>query len=187
MSNRRDILLGALKDADTQVKKAAAEALEKLQARERLDALGRKIETGEMLEKIRVIYAISDLRGPKVAEVLSRGLKDPLEDVRAAAVRALSGLGDPATIPLMVETLKDQSPVVARAAVEALAVFKDPRLLGPFMQMLKHKDPGVVERALEAVAAIGDKRAEEAFVYFASRGNHAMKVIALKGLGSMDI
>lgn len=187
MSNRRDILLGALKDADSQVRKAAAEALEKLQARERLDALEKKIETGEMLEKIRIIYALSDLRGPKVAEVLSRALKDPLEDVRAAAVRALSTLGDPAALPQMVESLKDQSPVVARAAVEALSVFKDPRLLGPFMQMLKHKDSGVVERALEAAAAIGDKRAEEALVYFAAKGNPVMKVIALKGLGSMDI
>jgi len=186
MGNRRDILLGAMKDADSQVRKAAAEALEKLQARERLDALERKIEMGEMLEKIRIIYALSDLRGPKVAGVLARALKDPVEDVRAAAVRALSGLGDPAVLPQMVESLKDQSPIVARAAVEALSAFKDPRLLGPFMQMLKHKDHGVVERALEAVAAIGDKRAEEAFVYFASKGNPAMKVIALKGLGSMD-
>ena len=81
MSKRREILLGALKDADSQVKKAAAEALESLQARERVDALEKKIETGEMLEKIRVIYALSDLRGPRVAEALAKSLKDPVEDV----------------------------------------------------------------------------------------------------------
>lgn len=187
MSKRRDILLGALKDADSHVKKAAAEALEKLQARERLDALEKKIETGEMLEKIRVIYALSDLRGPRVAAALTKALKDPLEDVRAAGVRALGNLGDPAALPQMVESLKDTSPMVARSAIEALSAFKDPRLLGPFMQMLKHHDSGVVERALEAVAAIGDKRAEEAFVYFAAKGNPQMRAIALKGLGSMDI
>ncbi len=186
MSNRKEILLGALKDADTQVRKAAAEALEKLQARERLDALARKIEAGEMLEKIRVIYAVSDLRGPRIAEVLTASLKDPSEDVRAAGVRALGNLGDPATLPQLVESLKDSSPIVARAAIEALSGFKDPRLLGPFMQMLKHQDSGVVERALEAVADIGDKRAEEAFAYFAAKGNPRMKAIALKGLGAMD-
>jgi len=186
MSKRREILLGGLKDPDSQVKKAAAEALEKLQARERLDALAQKIATGEMIEKIKVIYALSDLRGPRVAEVLTKALKDPVEDVRAAAVRALGNLGDPATLPQLVESLRDTSPIVARAAVEALSTFKDPRLLGPFMQMLKHQDPGVVERALEAVANIGDKRAEEAFTYFASKGNPRMKAIAFKGLGSMD-
>lgn len=186
MSRRKEIILASLRDADPQVKKAAAEALEKLQARERLDALSRKIETGEMLEKIRVIYALSDLRGPRIAEVLTASLKDPVEDVRAAGVRALGNLGDPATLPQLVESLKDTSPIVARAAVEALSNFRDPRLLGPFMQMLKHQDPGVVERALEAVSKIGDKRAEDAFAYFAAKGNPKMKAIALKGLGTMD-
>jgi serine/threonine-protein kinase len=138
-----------------------------------------------MLKKT-VIYALSDLRGPRVADSLTKALKDPVEDVRAAGVRALGNLGDPATLPQLVESLKDTSPIVARAAVETLSTFKDPRLLGPFMQMLKHQDTGVVERALEAVAAIGDKRAEEAFIYFAAKGNPRMKAIALKGLGSMD-
>jgi len=70
--------------------------------------------------------------------------------------------------------------------VEALSGFKDQRLLGPLVQALKHQDSGVVERALEAVARFGDKRAEEALVYFASKGNPKMKSIALKGLGVMD-
>jgi len=43
-----------------------------------------------------------------------------------------------------------------------------------------------VERALEAVSRFGDKRAEEALVYFASKGNAKMKGIALRGLGIMD-
>lgn len=187
MSKRREVITAALKDADTGIRKAAAEALEKLQARERIDALARKVETGEMLEKVKVIYALSDLRGPRVAEILTRALKDPVEDVRAAAVRALGNFADPATLPQLVESLKDSSPIVARAAVEALSTFKDPRLLGPFMQMLKHQDSGVVERALEAVSRTGDKRAEEALLYFAAKGNPKMREIALKGLGAMDV
>lgn len=186
MSKRKDIIMAALKDADTSIRKAAAEALEKLQARERIETHAMKIATGEMLEKVKVIYAISELRGPRVAEILTNALKDPVEDVRAAAVRALGSFGDPSTLPQLVESLKDTSPVVARAAVEALSTFKDPRLLGPFMQMLKHQDSGVVERALEAVVKTGDKRAEEALLYFAVKGNPKMRALALKGLGTMD-
>lgn len=186
MSKRREIITAAMKDADKDVRKAAAEALEKLQARERLEAIANKIETGEMLEKVKVIYAVSELRGPRVAEILTKALKDSVEDVRAAAARALGQFGDPAVLPQLVESLKDTSPIVARAAVEALSTFKDPRLLGPLMQMLKHQDTGVVERALDAVSKIGDKRAEEAFAYFAVKGNPKMKATALKGLGTMD-
>ena len=186
MNKRKEILIAALKDADADVRKAAAEALEKLEARERLDALAKKIESGQMIEKVKVIYALSDLRGPRVAAVLSAALKDPSEDVRAAAARALGTMGDTSVLQALVDALKDASPIVVRAVVEALSGFKDQRLLGPLVQALKHQDSGVVERALEAVARFGDKRAEEALVYFASKGNPKMKSIALKGLGVMD-
>src|SRR3990172_1923523 len=149
MNKRKEILLAALKDADADVRKAAAEAMERLEARERLDALAKKVESGPMLEKVKGIYALSDLRGRRVAAILSAALKDPSEDVRAAAARALGAMGDATVLQSLVESLKDESPIVVRAVVEALLNFRDPRLLGPLVQVLKHQDSGVVERALE--------------------------------------
>src|SRR3989304_3724288 len=186
MNKRKEILIAALKDADADVRKAAAEALERLEARERLDALAKKIEAGQMLERVKVIYPPSDLRGPRVAAILSAALKDPSEDVRAAAARALGTMADATVLQALVESLKDASPIVVRAGVEAISNFRDPGLLGPPVRALKHQDSGVVERALEAVSRFGDKRAEEALVYFASKGNAKMKGIALRGLGIMD-
>lgn len=186
MNKRKEMMIAALKDADPEVRKAAAEALEKLEARERLDAFAKKVESGQMLEKVKVIYAISDLRGPGVAAILSAALKDASEDVRAAAARALGAMGDASVLQALVDALKDGSPIVVRSVVDALSGFKDSRLLGPLVQALKHQDSGVVERALDAVANFGDKRAEEALSYFASKGNPKMKCIALRGLGIMD-
>lgn len=186
MDKRKEILLAALRESDEQIRKAAAEALEKLETRERLDALAGKMESGDMLEKIRVVYALSDLKGPKVAELLAKALKDPSEDVRAATVRSLGILGEPATLQVLVDTLKDTNPIVVRAAVEALSNFRDARLLGPLMQTLKHQDTGVIERAIEAISKIGDKRAEEAMAYFAVKGNPKMRSLAIKALGVMD-
>src|SRR3972149_8149353 len=142
MNKRKEILIAALKDADADVRKAAAEALEKLEARERLDALAKKIESGQMIEKVKVIYALSDLRGPRVAAILSAALKDPSEDVRAAAARALGAMGDATVLQSLVEALKDASPIVVRAVVEAFSNFRDPRLLGPLVQTLQHQDSG---------------------------------------------
>lgn len=186
MDKRKDILISALRDNEEGIRRFAAESLEKLEIRERLDLLVKKIETGEMLEKIRALYAFTGLRGEKIAEVLIKASKDPSEDVRAAAVRVLGAMGDANSLAPLVEALKDPSAMVARTAIEALGSYKDPRLLGPFMQALKHTDPGVIERAIEAVGNIGDKRSEEAMIYFAVKGNNKMRQLAIKALGEMD-
>lgn len=186
MDKRRQTLLNALKDGDDDLRALASEAIEKLETRERLDAMAAKLSDGEMLEKIRVIYALEDLKGPRVFDLMMNAAKDPSEDVRAAAVRVLGKRGDSNALRVLVEALGDSSPMVARTAVEGVGNYHDPRLLRPLMQMLKHKDTGVVERALEVIACIGDKRAEEAMVYFAAKGNKKMKATALRALGEMD-
>ncbi|MBI5455031.1 MAG: HEAT repeat domain-containing protein [Deltaproteobacteria bacterium] len=185
MDKRKEILLSALREKDEPIRKLAADALEKLEIRGKLEHFERKIDSGEMLEKIRAVYALADLKGTKVAELLAKAMKDPTEDVRAAAVRVLANKGE-AALPLLVEALKDQSPIVARAAADALSNYQDARLLGPLMQALKNPDIGVVERALDCIGRLGDKRAEEAMAFFAVKGNRKLKSIAIKALGEMD-
>lgn len=186
MDNRKQLLIAALQDTDEQVRKLAADALEKIETRDRLYVLEKKIDRGEMIDKIRAVYALGDLKGAAIIEILKKAAKDPSEDVRSAAVRVMGSTGDIGVLASLVESLKDQSVMVARTAVEAIAKFKDPRLLGPLMLALKHEDTGVVERALDAVGGIGDKRAEEAMLYFAVKGNPRMRGLALKALGTMD-
>lgn len=186
MDNRKQLLIAALQDADEQVRKLAADALEKIETRDRMELLEKKIERGEMLDKIKAIYAIGNLKGPAIIEILKKAAKDPSEDVRSAAVRVLGSTGDISVLASLVDSLKDESVMVARTAVEAIAKFRDPRLLGPLMQALKHQDLGVVERAIDAVGVIGDKRAEEAMLYFAGKGNPRMRGLAIKALGTMD-
>lgn len=186
MDKRKEILLDALKNEDEQVKKAAAEALEMLQARGRLADLAGQIESGDMLEKINTIYAVAALKGQGVTAILAKALKDPSEDVRAAAARALGESWDNSVLQPLVESLGDASPMVVRSVLKALESFRDPRLLKPLMQVLKNPDAGVVELAVEAIGRLGDKRSEEAMLYFAVKGNKRMKELAIKALGVMD-
>ncbi len=186
MDKRKEVLIRALQDKDERIRNLAAEALEKLEIRDRLDFLINKAETGEMLDKIRALYALSEIKGPRIIECLGKAAKDASEDVRAAAARALGSTGDVNALRHLVGMLKDQRPIVVRAAVEALSNFKDPRILGHLMQALRSPDQGVVEKAIEAVCQYGDKRSEEAMLFFAVKGNSKMRSLAIKALAVMD-
>jgi len=186
MDKRKETLLSALQDKDAEIRKTAAAAIEKLETRDRLDFIAKKIETGEMLDKVRAVYALADLKGAKILEVLVKASKDPSEDVRAATVRMLGNIGDPNAVAPLVEMLKDASTIVQRVVIESLSRYRDSRLLGPLTQMLRSSDPGVVERALDVAGRYGDKRVEEAMMHFAAKGNPKMRSISIKALGEMD-
>lgn len=185
MEKRKQLLVRLLQDRNNAVRKAAADALEKIHVRERLDILEKKAEAGEMLDKIRTLYALAELKGERIFEIIGKALKDPSEDVRAAAVRALGSM-DSRALTKLVDALGDESPIVVRCAVDAIARFNDPRTLGPLMKALKNSDSGVVEKAIEAVGRIGDKRCEDAMCYFAEKGNDNMRSLAIKAIGDMD-
>jgi HEAT repeat protein len=114
-------------------------------------------------------------------------MNDPVEDVRATAIRAFGNMRDVRTIDILVKILDDKSPVVQRAAVEVLGGFRDRRLTVPLMKMLKSRDKGVVERTIEALGRLGDKKTEEALAYFAVKGTPTMRALAIRSLGNLEI
>lgn len=186
MDKRKQVIIRALQDKNEDVRRAAAEALEKLETRQRLGAMEKLLDGGDKVEKLRAVYALAALRGEGVLNLLVKAARDASEDVRAAAVRSLGRFGDKRVLPAVVERLKDESSVVVRVAVEALSDLWDPRLMGPLMQVLKSKDPGVIEMALAVIGKSGDKKSEQAMIYFAVKGNVKMRSLALKGLGIME-
>ena len=186
MDERKELLVKSLRDSDEHIRSTAAEALERLEVRARWGALSKQLESGAKLEKLKAVYALGSLRGQDVTELLVKSLKDPVEDVRASALRVLAKFADNKVLPHIVERLKDESPIVERVAIETLENYREPQVLGPIMQMLKSKDSGVVERAIKVVSRSGDKRAEKAMLYFAAKGNTSMKYAALEALGVME-
>ncbi len=186
MNKRKEALLKALKGPDSDLVQLASSALEKIEMRENLSHFAEKVTSGEQLGKLRAIYALGELKGQVIIDLLGSALNDESEDVRSAAVRVLGEMNDPRVLKLLVGVLKDKSVMVVRNGVEALGRYNDPRLLGSLMQMLKNKDVGVIEMALEAISGYGDKRSEAAMLYFAGKGNSKLKATAISALGSMD-
>ena len=185
---RKEVLIKALSSPQPEVRQSAAEALENMEIRERLDELARVLtdENSTLQERLNSLYTLSRLRGEKVLRVICSALSDRSEDVRATALRVLGEIGDRRVLTDIVNMLKDESPVVRRVALDALGAFREPKLIAPLMYALKSKDQGVVERAIELIARIGDSKAEKAMLYFALKGSPTLKALALKALGTME-
>lgn len=186
LTKRKKILIQDLQSSDVEIRAISAEALERLQVRISLVYMSKVLAEGEMLDKIRTVYALSDLKGQEIIDVLAGALKDPSEDVRAATVRSLGSMRDEAVLSILVDALNDESPIVVRSVVDAIGRYTDRRVIGPLMRALKSDDDGVVERAIEVIGSIGDKRAESAMLHFAVKGNRTMKSSAIRALGIMD-
>src|SRR3970282_2329369 len=118
MDKRKKIRVKTLKDSDENIRKLAAESLEKIKTRERMDTIEKFINSGEKLEKLRAVYALGRLKGQKAIQLLLKAIKDPIEDVRAAAIRVLGKMGDPRVMPALTEFLSDKTFVAKGVVVE---------------------------------------------------------------------
>jgi HEAT repeat protein len=186
MDKRIEVLVESLQDKDRNIRSLAAEAIDRLEMRDKLDFFDNLLTSGAKLDKLRATYALGNLRGQQVMSLLIKASKDPVEDVRAAAIRVLGRFSDRRLLPHLIECLKDPSPIVERGAIEAIYSYRDPQLVEPLMQMLKSKDPGVVEMAIEAVGRSGDKKVEPAMLHFAVKGNTTMRYRAIRALGIIE-
>ena len=186
IEDRRKILVAAMQDENEQIRASAAEAMEFLELRGRLDHFAKTLDEGEKTEKLKAVYALGNLRGDDIVKLLLKATKDEIEDVRASAVRALGKFADNRILPNLIECLKDESPIVQRVAIDAIASFKDPQLIVPLIDMMKSTDAGVVERSIHAVSSSGSKKVEEAMIFFIRKGNTTMKSLAMKAIGIME-
>jgi len=85
------------------------------------DALVRALESGACGPRMWSAYMIGLLRRPSDVDVLVAALKDPLDLVRAHAVKSLRKIRDPRAKPALEKLGKDPSKDVQIAVRDALA------------------------------------------------------------------
>lgn len=92
---------------------------------------------------------------------LSRTLRDPVPEVRAAAAEALGSLQDTTAVLALIDVLgKDTDASVRRAAAWALGQIEDPRAIPSLGEALRRDtDVDVRRMAAEALGDIDDRRA----------------------------
>lgn len=148
--SRIELLRPLLKDPVADVRTAAAEAIERLEAVSSVDEILATLKTGNNGARIGAIYALGEIGGERVLPPLVYCAKRPEVDIRSVATAVLGKLALPAALPILVELLDDVDPTVQGRAIAGLRNFQvTPDILNKLRPFLNASD-GV----LEAEAAI---------------------------------
>lgn len=163
-----ELLLTGLTDASSEVRLAAARALEQ-RLRDRTDGLGSQVVEG-----------------------LMAALADDDLAVRVAVARALGEVNDPRAIETLVATLNhdDEAPEVRMVVAgilehspEMMQQHKD--AVDPLLVALTDKAPRVRMAAADALAQAGDMRAIEPLIRLLRDEDYLVRLSAISGLGTL--
>ncbi|MFZ4859238.1 MAG: HEAT repeat domain-containing protein [Desulfuromonadaceae bacterium] len=142
---RINALRPLLKDPAPEVRLAAAEAIETLEAADTVVEILETLKNGNMGARIGAIYALGEVGGAGVLKPLIYCARRPEVDIRSAAVAALGKLALPEALPVLLELLDDKNPIVQACTVAALRNFPaTPDLLNKIRPFL-NADDGVLE------------------------------------------
>ncbi|HIJ87145.1 MAG TPA: HEAT repeat domain-containing protein [Desulfuromonadales bacterium] len=142
---RINALQPLLKDPAPEVRLAAADAIEALEASSTVVEILETLKNGNMGARIGAIYALGEVGGAGVLKPLVYCARRPEIDIRSAAVAALGKLALAETLPVLVELLDDESPIVQACTVAALRNFSaTPEILIKLRPLLDAHD-GVLE------------------------------------------
>lgn len=155
--SRIDSLRPLLKDPVLEVRTAAAEAIEKLEATSSVDEILATLKTGSMGARIGAIYALGEIGGEKLLPPLLYCARRPEVDIRSAAVAVLGRLALPAALPVLAELLGDESPTVQGRAIAALLNFPvTPEILNKLRTFLNASDGVLEAEAAMTLAGLKD-------------------------------
>jgi HEAT repeat protein len=146
-----------LKDPAADVRNAAAEAIEKLEALNSVDDILATLKTGTMGDRIGAIYALGEIGGEKVLPPLVYCTRRPEVDIRSAAVAVLGKLAFPALLPVLAGLLDDANATVQARTIAALRSFAaPPELLTKIRTFLDASDGSLEAEAALTLAELKD-------------------------------
>ena len=156
-------LIKALRNKDSGVRKAAAEALGKIGDQRAVEPLIEALRDEYWRVREAAAEALGKIGDQRAVEPLIEALRDEVWLVRCAAAEALGKIGDRRAIEPLIKALGDLYSDVREAAAEALGKIgepleklvrdKDPRLIKPFVRRLTYWE--AKEDASKTLLAIG--------------------------------
>ncbi len=181
-------------DEDERVRARAAWNLSHYADAPALDSLVEGMRSSDATVRALSAEAIADLGTAGVPETVGRELlkllKDPVPEVRAAALRGMKAWshqgGLPDTEPV-IAALRDRSPQVRAAAAAAFEGANDPRAVSPLITATRDPDAGVREQAVKALGWLRNPRARDAFVAALKDGSVEVRRAAAAGLSQLKL
>jgi HEAT repeat protein len=187
LERRRQVLQEALRDKDEEVRVAASEALERLEAVQSLDDILQVLRGGNRGQQVRAIFALEKIHSPRVFPPLLAALRVADADLRCAAIQVLGEKRHVKALEFLVRHLKDPHPAVRVHAATALGNFCDRRLVPCLSAVLADEDEELVVAALESLARIGFAEAEGAVLRLTDDSRTRVRCTAMKVLGCLGV
>ncbi|WP_028459444.1 HEAT repeat domain-containing protein [Chloroflexus sp. Y-396-1] len=174
-------LLAALRDADWNARRAAAEALVQIGAAAVPGLLAALRDASEWVRQVAA-SALGRIGDAAAVPELLHALRDANPDVREAAAGALGRIGDAAAVPELLHALRDANPGVHEAAVEALRQIGAPAVPG-LLAALRDAREWVRQVAARALGRIGDAAAVPGLLHALRDASEWVRKAAAEALG----
>jgi len=186
MEDRKKVLIKLLRDSSEDVRRSAAEALERLEGLANLDSLIARYRTGDKVVKLKVIYALGKLRSEACLPVIIHALSSEDEDLRSAAVRMLGEMGDPRGLQPLLNLLHDESLTIQTLVVEALANFPRHNLVAHLLPVLDRENKHLVMSALRTLSALNAVEALDRIIELTRHDDPEVRKTAAIVLGEIE-
>lgn len=183
---RTSALKRALEDPDTQVRAAAAEALDRIEALSDLPRLINQLTGPDRSQRIAAAYALGKVQSGKVFPPLLDALKSDDPDLRTVVASILGEKRHPKTLPHLVKALSDPEVAVVAELTKALGRFQDSRLPKVFGSLLGREEQ-IALAALDALGEQGRPEAEELLLKALEDQRPALRRQAAQALGKLPV
>jgi len=184
MIERIEEALGKLlSDPSAAVREAASGAMDRTRAKRSVEEFRSRIRGGTVEEKLRAIYAATELGGSEGVSLLLQALSDGDAEIRGAAVRGLSPFPSPTVIKTLWEMLPRERGVVLGNLLETLGASGRRELAPHVEKFLDHPEPEVRAKAVASYSRLCDGPGWEKILPRAADPNETVRVAVAEALG----
>ena len=178
-------LLAALRDAEEDVRRAAAEALGEIGDAAAVPGLLAALRDADADVRREAAWALGRIGDAAAVPGLLAALRDADADVRWAAAAALGRIGDAAAVLGLVAALRDADERVREAAAWALRKIGDAAVVPGLLAALRDADADVREAAAWALGKIGDAAAVPGLLAALRDADADVREAAARALGEI--
>lgn len=176
-------LIGALKDSNVEVRRAAVRSLSNFEDRSAIPGLREALRDSDAEVRAHAVEALGELHDAGSADAIAALIKDPNRDVRSHAIEALTEL-ELATAPAaLLDALRDPDAEVRHQAVHAIGHFQDARAVPALQGLLEDPNADVREGAVEALGEIRNEPAIQALIVALKSKDPKVRQAAADALG----